>query len=264
MIVNQPSGEELLIASLPDNPGKEDLDSSPRAVRAGAVARARVAVAMLEATTDLERYLLQEMIVGGGVAVTLFTAWVANMRPRIERSFAGLNGAMATTPGFVRAATAFETRVRDNLRAQHRGGTVDYHDLVTGSGPVRTSGVDAPATEPGRATRRSLPSISPPWVDLSLIHDRTCKICVGSMQGIHIWIKNFQASASPPSYTATLKYQVRDHFGVDDEDCEVASQGLHGTPGQVAMWVLQHHRRPGHCPWITVVNVERPIQGTLV
>ena len=61
----------------------------------------------------------------------------------------------------------------------------------------------------------------------------------------------------------TVKYHIRDHFGVDDEDCEISTEGLHGTPGQVAMWVLQHHRRPGHQPWITVVNVDRTVRGTL-
>ena len=53
---------------------------------------------------------------------------------------------------------------------------------------------------------------------------------------------------------------VRDHFGVDDEDCEVRLRGFHGTPGQVAMWVLQHFSA-GHCPFIDQVLIDRDFSG---
>jgi hypothetical protein len=263
MIVNQPSGDVFLIASKLDNPRKQDLDCSARPIHASAVAQARVAVAMHEPTVALEADLLREMMVGGGVAIALFNAWRGNTSRAVERSFAGLNSAMATTPGFVRTATGFEARLRENLRAQQRTGVVDYHDLVTGPGPERPEFDESTTPEAGRATGRMLPRLMPPYVDLSLMHDRVAKICIGSIQGIRIWIKDFRACESPATYTATLRYELRDHFGVDDEDCEIAAAGLHGTPGQVAMWVLQHHRRPGHCPWITVVHVERTVRGSL-
>lgn len=262
-LVPQPAGEEFLIAHKPDDPRKEDLDDTPRDVRAGLVARTRVAAARLEPDVLLEGALAREMLVGGPVALELFGAWVANRRARTERRFAGLDAAMANTPGFTSMARRFEARVHANLREQYHQGNVDYHDLVTGPGPRRSDFDSAPATEPGRATGRMLPSIAPPLVDLSLIHDRVCKICIGSIQGIRVWVKNFRATASPPRYTGRLKYEIRDHFGVDDEDCEIAGQGFHGTPGQVAMWVLQHHRPPGHRPWITIAHVERDIQGPL-
>jgi hypothetical protein len=262
-IVNQPAGEDLLIASVMDDPAKEDLDATTRPVRAGTVARARVAVAMVEPTAALEAYLLREMLVGGTVAVGLFNAWCRNSRRAEERNFPGLDTAMGETPGFVAAATRFEGFVRENLRAQRRAGTIDYRDLVTGDGPARAGVGDSPRQERARSTGRTLPSCPPPDVDLDLRQDRTPKICIGSMQGIRIWIRSLRATESPAAYTATVKYEIRDHFGVDDDDCEISRQGLHGTPGQVAMWVLQHHRRPGHMPWITVVRVERRIQGSL-
>jgi hypothetical protein len=262
-IVNQPAGEDFLIASVMDDPAKEDLDATARPIRTGAVARARVAMAMVEPTAALEAYLLREMLVGGAVAVELFNAWRVNGRRAEERNFASLDGAMRETPAFVAAATRFEGFVRENLRAQRRAGTIDYRDLVTGNGPNRGGVGDSPRQERGRATGRTLPSCPPPDVDLDLRQDRAAKICIGSMQGIRIWVRSFRATDSPPAYTATLKYEIRDHFGVDDDDCEVSRHGLHGTPGQVGMWVLQHHRRPGHMPWITVVRVERQVQGSL-
>ena len=46
-------------------------------------------------------------------------------------------------------ATQFEAAVEGNLRAQFKAGTIDYRDLVTGTGPVRNPG-ETPA-----ATRRT-------------------------------------------------------------------------------------------------------------
>lgn len=260
----QPASERFLIAAKMDDPNKQDLDDTARAVQAGIVARGRVALAMNEPTLLLESYLAREMLVGGATAMELFRAWTQNHRTGQERRFTSLDQAMAGTPGFQSAAGRFEARVLDNLRAQHRAGQVDYHDLVTGTGPVRRSFDSAAAMEAGRATQRMLPGIGPPLVSLELVADRACKICIGSIQGIQVWVKHFQWQPANAHVSLTLEYQIRDHFGVDDDDCEVSSQGLHGTPGQVAMWVLQHHRRPGHCPWITVVHVERMLQAHLI
>src|SRR5262249_26032157 len=141
---------------------------------------------------------------------------------------------------------------------------VDYHDLVTGRGPRRSWSDNIPPQEPGKATGRLLTSLEPPCPSLSLTDDRTVKICVGSFQGVKVFLSDFKVDFAAQSYKGTLNYELRDHFGVDDDDCEITIKGLHGTPGQVAMWVLQHHRRPGHVPWITLVKVKRAISGRLV
>ncbi len=261
--VQQPASERFLIAAKMDDPNKQDLDDTARPVQASLLARSRVAVAMLEPTLALQVYLAREMAVGGAVALELFRAWTQNNRSRAERRFTSLDREMASTPGFVAAARRFEARVIDNLRAQHRAGRVDYHDLVTDSGPTRPRFDSAAPLERGRASGRMLPGIAPPGVALDLRNDTTCKICIGSIQGIQVWVKHFQYHPSPAAAQLILEYQIRDHFGVDDEDCEIAIRGFHGTPGQVAMWVLQHHRRPGHCPWITVVHVDRPLHVQL-
>ena len=203
------------------------------------------------------------MAVGGGVALLLFDTWKANSSVR-DRNFPALDAEVAKTPGFTAAAGSFEARIRTNLDDQFRLGKVDYHDLVTGPGPVRADFSTAvPQTELGKVTGRLLRSLQPPSVDLSITADRVAKICIGSFQAVDVFIKNFQVSGSPPTFKANLKYVYRDHFGVDDKDCEVTVDGLHGTNGQIAMWILQHHRRPGHVPWITVVEVTREIQGKL-
>lgn len=258
----QPSSEVLRLTEVKDDPTKVDLDFSPRPVRASLAARIRVETNDILPTTALETMLGMEMLVGGSVAMELFDAWKAN-GILSDRNFKSLDAVVASTPGFVKAAEAFEAEVRRNLSAQFRAGSVDYHDLVTGAGPVRKWSDVISGVEPGKASGRALPSLSPPSVSLSLVDDRVAKICIGSFQGVSVSLTDFKANTSAPAtFSGTLRYELRDHFGVDDDDCEVAAKGLHGTPGQVAMWILQHRRRPGHIPWITVVKVERRISGT--
>lgn len=263
VVITQPAGEEFLLTQVKDDPKKEDLDFAPRAVRASLLARARVEAAKLKPNFLLEADLGAEMLVGGKPAIELFNAWKSNTTVS-DRNFTSLDAEMAKTPGFTASAAAFEAEVQKNLSAQFRAGSVDYHDLVTGAGPVRKWSDTISGVEPGKVSSRALPSLSPPGVSLSLTADRVCKICIGSIQGVSVKLSDFKASTSSPAvFSGTLKYEIRDHFGVDDDDCDVALKGLHGTPGQVAMWVLQHHGRPGHMPWITVVKVERKISGVL-
>lgn len=258
----QSSSEVFRLTEVKDDPAKIDLDFSPRSVRASFAATVRVEANSVLPTGALETMLGIEMLVGGAVAMELFEAWKSN-GILSTRNFKSLDAVVASTPGFVKAAEAFEADVRRNLSAQFRAGSVDYHDLVTGAGPTRQWSDVISGVEPGKASGRALPSLSPPGVRLSLVDDRVAKICIGSFQGVSVSLTNFKAStSSPASFSGTLLYELRDHFGVDDDDCEVSTNGFHGTPGQVAMWILQHHRRPGHMPWITQVKVERRISGT--
>jgi hypothetical protein len=261
-IVNQPPGESFLLTEVLDDRTKIDLDFSARANRASMIAQARVAAAMLEPNIMLEGELGREMLVGGSTAMVLFRAWIGNTVLN-ERNFAALDADTATTPGFTAAAGRFEAKVNANLREQWGLGKVDYHDLVTGKGPTHLWSDTIPPREPGRATARLLTALEPPSPSLSLIDDTPVKICIGSFQGVKVFLSDFKVDVSGPTYQGTLNYELRDHFGVDDDDCEIAIRGLHGTPGQVAMWVLQHHRRPGHVPWITLVKVKRAIRGLL-
>jgi hypothetical protein len=262
-VVIQPPGEIFLLTQVLDDRSKVDLDFSPRACRASLLARLRVGEAMWQVTPELEMLLLRERLVGGSTAVALFRDWLVNGVVS-ERNFPALDLATATTPGFNRAAEHFEEQLQNNLRDQWKLGNVDYHDLVTGTGPTHAWSDVIASKETGKATGRLLTALEPPSPSLSLVHDTPVKICIGSFQGVKAFLSDFQVNSVTQSYSGNLYYELRDHFGVDDDDCEIALKGLHGTPGQVAMWVLQHHRRPGHVPWITLVKVNRAIVGSLV
>lgn len=328
-IVNQPPGNELMLAEIDDNPAKSDLNSDSRQVAGVSLgARLRVWFAKLgvgaallneieklalgltgfgpleirkflsgliesgklerEAFDDIsaaaitsfpdvdvnkplspravrlnQALLKNEMAVGGDVAMELFRAWTAeSAKPAQLRNFPSLDGVMSGTPGFKGAAKQFEDRLRENVQQQAKLALIDFRDLVTGTGPKRGQSEDVPATELGKQSRRSLPAVEPVIPQLSLIDDRVSKICIGSFQGVHISMTGFTADAKTRSFTANLKYDIRDHFGVDDDDCEVSRQGIHGTPGQVAMWVLQHFAPQGHKPFIDQVIVRRAVTGT--
>ena len=207
-----------------------------------------------------EALLKNEMTVGGTTAIGMFNFWTTYSGPVAPVNFPPLDAATSTTGGFKTAAEAFEAQILKNLRAQQALGNVDYHDLVTGPGPERPSGTSVKATEPGKATGRMLPSVSPVMPSLSLASDTTVKICIGSFQGIRVHLTDFNSDKA--NYAFTLNYELRDHFGVDDEDCEVRIKGFHGTPGQVAMWVLQHFATSGHKPFLDQVLVARSFKGT--
>jgi hypothetical protein len=263
-MVAQPAATPFLITSMPDDPAKDDLDSTPRPLKsASIIAQGRVKVARLQPDSSLERVLWHELI-GGDMALsrTMFDAWVANSTPAVVKTFPELDAAVASTPGFVSAAKEFEDRVQENLKAQFNLGLVDYRDLVTGSGPARTRGAPVARTEPGKQTGRMLPTLEPVFPNLGLLADRAVKIVIGSFQGLNVSIKDLKVFPDA-TYSATLVYELRDHFGVDDDDCEISLQGFHGTPGQIAMWILQHDRRPGHVPYIDMATVERKIRGGL-
>jgi hypothetical protein len=263
-IVPQPLGTSLVISSMADDPSKDDLDSTPRPLKSGSIAaQGRVKMALVQPGLLLEMDLLRELYVGNtALSKTLFDAWLANPTPMAVKSFPELDAAVAATPGFISAAREFEGRVQENLKAQFRLGLVDYRDLVTGSGPARIRGAAVANTETSKQTGRRLPSLEPVFPDLSMVADRAVKIVIGSFQGQTVTMQDFSVGTDA-SYTTTLRYELRDHFGVDDDDCEVTVNGFHGTPGQIAMWVLQHHRRPGHVPYIDVATVERKVSGSL-
>lgn len=226
-----------------------------------------------KAVSANENLLGNEMSVGGAVAKEMFDAWLQQSQvPPPLRRFPSLDRATAASPSFVKEAEAFEARLVENLRSQFDKGEVDYRDLVTGPGPDRARNekgemADVPALEEGRSTHRLLPAIEPRLPSLGLVADTVVKICIGSFQGTEVSLTDFEfhVGGTPPAgqFSGHLRYELRDHFGVDDEDCEVRIRGLHGTPGQVAMWVLQHFAPSGHRPFIDQVVVERPFFGTI-
>jgi peptidoglycan hydrolase-like protein with peptidoglycan-binding domain len=86
---------------------------------------------------------------------------------------------------------------------------------------------------------------------------------IGDFQGCKVVLKSFDVDQSKNTYRATLRYEFVEHFGLDNSDVNPASSFGHGTPGQVAFWLLQHKSRPGHFPFRYLVIVEQDITGSL-
>lgn len=76
---------------------------------------------------------------------------------------------------------------------------------------------------------------------------------IGGTQGDEISIINFAVTPCMRNFTATLRFDICDDFGVDQADVR--------SPGLAAFWVLQH-ARPGHAPFINELIAEVPISGS--
>jgi hypothetical protein len=78
---------------------------------------------------------------------------------------------------------------------------------------------------------------------------------LGSFQEIQVHLLDYKCTVQ--RYDLALRYILFDHFGCDDEDLE----GLpaHGTPGQIAMWLLARAEShgPGHKPFVVRIVVDR-------
>jgi hypothetical protein len=60
-------------------------------------------------------------------------------------------------------------------------------------------------------------------------------------------------------YDAVLLYDWFDHFGIDDGDLTKEPGTNHGSPGQVAMWILQRKHHPNNMPYVVRIVVNRTI-----
>ena len=212
-------------------------------------------VMSVRAVTVNEGLLRNEMSVGGAVALEMFNFWITNsISPPSLENFSSLDSATAATKSFIKAAEKFETRLKENLREQFKTGRVDYHDLVTGPGPERKTDSHGniippvPDKEPGNATKRMLPAVEPVLPDLQLALDTVVKICIGSFQGVRVSLSDFKATAtSIPAaghFFGKLHYELRDHLGVDDDDCVVSTRGIQVHRGRWRCGFSSIIRRP--------------------
>lgn len=81
---------------------------------------------------------------------------------------------------------------------------------------------------------------------------------LGSFQEISVRLTRWRLLGSN-SYMATFRYELFDHFGCDDSD--LVGLPTHGTPGQIAMWLLARkpEHGPGHKPYVVKIVVERTV-----
>jgi hypothetical protein len=242
-----------LLVDQPDDRSKQDLDTSRTAfARLNLVRKAKVLSMRALMNAVLEGLMLTELGLGGGplgpggpegigLATTFFnnsTAGLVISRPPADN----LSKMVAASSEFVSEARGFEAKLDQELKRQAAAGTIDFTSFPGGSPPP-------PA-----------PKIAAPNVSYSGI--QPLHVLIGAFQGSKVSINDFTVPPVGSSYSATLIYELTDHFGVDDSDLDPLPIG-HGSPGQIAFWTLQHERRPGHIAFVLQVTVERAISGTL-
>ena len=160
---------------------------------------------------------------------------------------------IGNSQGFATEHNGVVSDITQALQAQFLTGTIDYR-LMRGFGPqskkdlllANANGVkDAPS------------------VGFKLFSEPLLLALIGSFQGATVFLKTFDVDPSTFTFRAKLRYELIDHFGVDNSDV-VPDFGGHGTSGQVAFWLLQHEARPGHIPYRIVVIVEKDVTGSLL
>jgi hypothetical protein len=229
----------LLIATQPHDPTKGDL----RSVRATSIAhlprttQVKIVAARLVKTEDLELQMTAELGVGGGmIGLGMAGTFFANPSPLavVDHPVGSpLSKEVQASPEFARAHAAVQRAISAAVAKGDAAGSIDYQDLA--------------------APKKKVP---PPSLGFGGFH--RLHVLIGSFQGVNVFLNSFTADPARRTYSASLTYEFFDHFGVDDTDTIWDGHG-HGSPGQVALWVLQRERHPGHMPYITRVIIEQPI-----
>lgn len=230
----------FLISKQPHSLAKGDLRSTPSPLLGFAPAEmVKIIAAQQLPTSQLETAMFGELFVGGGplgsqAAIDFNRNTVA--ADTITKSVGGPLSTTVQRSAEFRAANAdVNTFVTDALKASAATGILDYRVLAEPKKKVPPPGIGFTGFQP--------------------LH-----VVIGSFQGISIFLTNFTASETTRKYTADLTYELFDHFGVDDSDLIFDFRG-HGSPGQIALWVLQRERHPGHMPYVLKVVINETITG---
>jgi len=228
----------FLIATRSHNLLKEDLNSSPSAprlpaTRAGAAAGLFVESQRRLPTFALEHLMREELMTVGAAGLQSLSDFITNNLAKQEISY-GFDSPLASlviiSPEFKRADTQVRKDITLALSDSAGGGVLDYHVL-----------------------RQPDHKVTPPSINFSDF--QKLHVLIGAAQDINIFLEDFSADATSRTYTATLIYEIFDHFGSDDSDLVLDTSG-HGSPGQIALWVLQRERHPGHQPFVVKVMIE--------
>jgi putative peptidoglycan binding protein len=235
----------LLISQQNDNRAKNDLKSTktPLVLHLPVLSQLMIAEARGTKTSDLKARMDRELgglgfVLGGGfVGSALLDDFTRNSTAKAEIPHSvgsPLSNLVDASPEFRKVRAEVEGFVTDAVRASASTGILDYTVLA----------------EPGK-------KVPPPSLGFRGRTD-PLHVMIGSFQGVSIFLNDFKADALGRRYTADLTYEFIDHFGVDDTDTILDTSG-HGSPGQVALWVLQRERHPGHMPYVTEVFINDAI-----
>jgi peptidoglycan hydrolase-like protein with peptidoglycan-binding domain len=187
-----------------------------------------------------ERQLrLENSVAGGTVGPILANEFISNTISGREILF----DASHTVSKQVEASAEFKkvngdvgAFISDALSRSAATGIVDYHVL-----DVKTGTVPAP--------RLSFATLTP------------LQVAFGSMQGVKIFLEDFDADGTTRTFRAQLTYEWFDHYGADDNTIVPDHRG-HGSPGQVVLWIMQREDPPARRPYIPKVVFGEEIRGS--
>jgi Putative peptidoglycan binding domain len=263
---NEPPNSFILAKSV-DDPNKSDLDtrSPPRKPLTGVeqfIINDRrfqfKTAAFTNNTTPVaiqEREALDEAQKVPDSA-PLMRRFFTNTNPNHREVFdvgSGVSNRIANSQGFATEHNGVVSDITQAIQAQFLTGTIDYR-LMRGFGPQ--SKKDLELANPNGVK-------DAPSVGFKIQSEPLLLALIGSFQGATVILKNFSVDAANLTFRATLRYELIDHFGVDNSDVVPDLSG-HGTSGQVAFWLLQHETPVGHTPFRIVVIVEKDISDSLL
>ena len=190
----------------------------------------------------------------------LMDRFFANTNPNLRVEFkvgSNISNRVRDSKGFATEHNGIDKDIREALQRQFLTGTIDYRKMKGKVSPVPDPRIGFFVGNPDGVK-------APPGVGFGLTEFRLAAL-IGNFQGSEVSLKSFDVDKQLFTYRATLRYELIDHFGVDNSDLLLDFSG-HGTAGQVALWKLQHLKkhRPGHIPYRTVVIVEKEITGSLL
>jgi hypothetical protein len=219
-------------------------------------------VRMSPRATNANTNLMQnELAAALGSGMAVYDKFKAENTPKARREVIPLAQNVARSSAFQAAAQTFEDSMRKNVSAQAVLGQIHFGDLQTTPQGRRAPNATPGPVETGQATNRSLPTVFAKTPAFSIRKDPIAKICIGGLQGIDVTMTRFSANAADREWSATLMYELLDHFGANDDDVEIDSS-LHGSPGQIALWTLQHFAASGHKPFRPILRIERAVAGS--
>jgi outer membrane protein OmpA-like peptidoglycan-associated protein len=165
-------------------------------------------------------------VLAGAEGNRMITRFMTGTGGTLGHGLGSIISTLATPSRTMASATrSVQSDIDSQLTRQAAGGTVDYRLLHPG-----------------------LPTISFGFRD-----GTTLKGAIGGTQGLDLFIKDFNVPHCTRNYTATLRFDICDDFGVDTSDLY--------SPGLISFWVLQHERR-GPQPFINEIIVEKTISGS--
>jgi hypothetical protein len=234
-------GSPLLISFEDHTKLSENLEDKPVSLsRLLPVTRLNVEInrRLFRTVDKREAQLGVEALVGGRVSTRLALDFLANTvsgQEIVYNPSDPVSKAVHSAPEFGKAHSDVTAFIAAALTRSALTGTLDYHVLDS-----------------------SAKNVPPPRLSFgTLTH---LQLAFGSMQGVKIWLDNFEANDTTRDFRASLIYEWFDHFGADDNTI-TPDHRLHGTPGQVCLWIMQREDPPARRPFVIKVVFPEEARG---